>query len=143
MSAPGIKTGTKDSDLFEVCSHLRAQVVDELERLGVEEEWDLFALLGYPSQSLRNNIQVPRIIREAIHNESVRANCYRLSVKASGSKWGRLVITIESKGGDHSSSAYWEGYNGVRNMLQRVERIEAILAPGYPASEESQELTLK
>jgi len=112
--------------LLVTCSVLREQITQTLEYLGCTARWDITALENYQSPNNQANLEIFRILQEALHNATTKARATDLTVQATINPGGTYVLTVENSGGCSLSSATNQGH-GIKNMQARALRINAQL----------------
>ena len=113
---------TGSTPLILNLANLRHNIFDTLPDLGIQTEWDVTCLLNTPPTDLRYNLEIIRIIQEAIHNAVQRASCSTISVIASCSKDDMIGFTITNQGGIPFTNKHKRGF-GLKSMKARVERL--------------------
>ena len=119
-----IEQGT--GSLLVTCSALREQITQTLEYLGCTARWDITALENYQSPNNQANLEIFRILQEALHNATTKARATELTVQATINPDGTYVLIVENSGGYSLSSATNQGH-GIKNMQARALRINAQL----------------
>ena len=117
-------TDEPEASLFRTCSALSQQIMVPLRALGVDVKWNTLALLNYTTNDPRNNMEVFRILQEAIHNATNRATCKELSIQASQNEAGNFTIEVANSGGQTYSASGRTGH-GIANMRRRSKSIAA------------------
>ena len=115
-----------EEDLFTALGTLRQQVVDHIPHSRVAIDWSLLVLIDYPKIRSATVLEITRIIQEALHNAIVRADCKILVVSATKTTENQFTITIENSCGK-SFEGEREGGFGIRNMMMRARKINAII----------------
>lgn len=118
---------TKEGSLFRTCSSLRTQIEQALQFNGVEVRWNLLSLLDYSVQDPKLNLEIFRILQEAIHNASIRAQCKILAVTSGQTSSGSHYLIVENSGGRALNDAVRRG-SGIASMARRAHDIGAIFA---------------
>jgi signal transduction histidine kinase len=102
----------------------RHHLFDSLSDLGVETEWDVKCLMDLGPTDLRFNLEIIRIIQEAVHNAVQRSSCTKLSVKASLFEESTMLqFDIINEGG-RTLLEDWVGGIGIESMNVRVKRLD-------------------
>ena len=117
-------TGQPDASLFRTCSALSQQTIVPLRAIGVIVEWNTLALLNYTTHNPQINMEIFRILQEALHNATNRAKCKALSIKASQNEAGHFIIEVANSGGQ-TYSVTDRARQGIANMRRRAENIGA------------------
>ncbi len=115
-----------EEDLFTALGTLRQHVVDPIPHSRVAIDWSLLVLIDYPKIRSATVLEITRIIQEALHNAIVRADCKTLVVSATKTTENQFTITIENSCGK-SFEGEREGGFGIRNMMMRARKINAII----------------
>lgn len=114
-----------NSSLILVLSNFRHHVIDSFEALGIEVSWNTATLQTLGETPLKNNLEILRVIQEAIHNAVNRANCKGLSI--NGTLIGdNLKFEILNWGGKTLPENFKPGF-GITNMQNRVNRLKGDL----------------
>ena len=112
--------------LLVTCSVLREQIAQTLDYLGCTAHWDIATLENYPSPNNQTNLEIFRILQEALHNASTRAKATHLTIQAVKNLAGSYVLTVENSGGSSLQAAASHGHgHGIKNMQARALRINA------------------
>jgi len=114
----------QEASLFRTCSALSQQIMVPLRAIGVDVKWNTLALLNYTTNDPNNNMEVFRILQEAIHNATNRAKCKELSIQASQNEAGNFTIEVANSGGQTYSASGRTGH-GIANMRRRAKSIAA------------------
>ena len=117
-------TDEPEASLFRTCSALSQQIMVPLRAIGVDVKWNTLALLNYTTDDPHNNMEIFRILQEAIHNATNRAKCKELSIQAFQNEAGNFTIEIANSGGQTYSASGRMG-RGIANMRRRSESIAA------------------
>ena len=113
---------TGNTPLILTLSNLRHNIFDSLPDIGVQADWDITALLDLPPTDLRFNLEIVRVIQEAIHNAVERANCSSLSVVATLRKDKMICFKIVNEGGVPFREGTKKGF-GLKSMKSRIQRL--------------------
>ena len=113
---------TGKTPLILTLSNLRHNIFDSLPDIGVQADWDTTALLDLPPTDLRFNLEIVRVIQEAIHNAVERANCSSLSVVATLRKDKMICFKIVNEGGAPFREGTKKGF-GLKSMTSRIQRL--------------------
>ena len=113
--------------LLVTCSVLREQVTQTLAYMGCTANWELAALEHYPSPTNQTNLEVFRILQEALHNATARAGATAVTVTAKQQRQGLYTLTVVNSGGQTLAAATRQGH-GVNNMHARAKRIKGQLS---------------
>jgi signal transduction histidine kinase len=115
----------------EVDFNLKAFVnfVDEvlcepLRYTGTQIEFDQTKLQPEHFDCVISNLQLFRIMQEAVHNASARANSKKISLRFWSTEFNMFHIEIENSEG-RSLSAKDKLGNGIQNMINRAKSISA------------------
>lgn len=103
-------------------SNLRHNVFDSLPDIGVETEWDVTPLLAMSPTDLRFNLEVVRVLQEAVHNAVERANCSKLCIFATLNEDETICFRILNYGGNTFCKDSDEGF-GLKSMKARIHRL--------------------
>ena len=117
-------TDEPEASLFRTCSALSQQIMVPLRAIGVDVKWNTLALLNYTTDDPHNNMEIFRILQEAIHNATNRAKCKELSIQAFQNEAGNFTIEIANSGGQTYSASGRMG-RGIANMRRRSKSIAA------------------
>ena len=117
-------TDETEASLFRTCSALSQQIMVPLRAIGVDVKWNTLALLNYTTDDPHNNMEIFRILQEAIHNATNRAKCKELSIQAFQNEAGNFTIEIANSGGQTYSASGRMG-RGIANMRRRSKSIAA------------------
>ncbi len=117
-------TDETEASLFRTCSALSQQIMVPLRAIGVDVKWNTLALLNYTTDDPHNNMEIFRILQEAIHNATNRAKCKELSIQAFQNEAGNFTIEIANSGGQTYSASGRTGH-GIANMRRRSKSIAA------------------
>ena len=112
------ETSTSAS-IFVALATFRKRVVDPLEHLGVQVEWDLRPLINYPPVKPETIMNLVRIFQEAIHNAVERAQCTNVKVFVAQLEEGDVSILISNSGGSTFNQSHKPGL-GLSNMHTRA-----------------------
>ena len=110
------------SPLNVVLATFRHNVVDTLLLSGIDVHWDTKALLKAPETDFGFNLEILRVVQEAVHNAIERAESKNLSVVAEYSLDRGFSFAIINKGGRGLNCGKPRG-NGIENMANRIRRL--------------------
>ena len=112
--------------LFITCSLLRQQIVEPLSLLDVNITWNMTKLLEYKKTSASFNLDIFRVLQEAIHNAHQRAKAKEIIVK-SYCQDDKFFITVKNLRGITFDRNYSKGF-GISNMISRCKNIDCIFS---------------
>jgi signal transduction histidine kinase len=112
--------------LFITCSLLRQQIVEPLSLLGVHITWNMTKLLEYKKTSASFNLDIFRVLQEAIHNAHQRAEAKAIIV-VSFCQDDKFFITVKNLRGMTFEPNYSRGF-GISNMISRCKNIDCIFS---------------
>lgn len=118
---------TGKTPLILTLSNLRHNIFDSLPDIGVQANWDTTALLDLPPTDLRFNIEIVRVLQEAVHNAVERADCSSLSVVATLRKDKMICFKIVNEGGVTFHEGTKKGF-GLKSMSSRIQRLRGHFA---------------
>ncbi|MDP4989638.1 MAG: hypothetical protein NWQ37_00295, partial [Marivita lacus] len=113
---------TGSAPLIMTLANLRHNIFDTLQELGIETHWNVKGLVDLPPTDLRFNLDIVRVIQEAIHNAVERSKCTSLSVFAETKANNVISFCIINEGGTPLTKSNGTGF-GLRSMELRVNRL--------------------
>lgn len=105
-----------------VLATFRHTVVDTLVFSGIDVHWDTKALLKAPETDFSFNLEILRVVQEAVHNAIERAESKHLSVVAEYSLDGGFIFSIINRNGRGLNCGN-PHRNGIQNMESRICRL--------------------
>jgi len=115
----------RKTKLILALANLRHNFVDALPDMGIEVEWDTSQLLDLPETDFRMNLEVIRILQEAMYNAVNRSNCKKLWVNCVLES-DYIFFTVRNEGGSALVSTSKKG-RGLKSFNLRAERLSATL----------------
>ena len=113
---------SEKSPLNVVLATFRHNVVDSLSFLDIDVHWDTKTLLEAPETDFGFNLEILRVVQEAVHNAIERAESKHLSVVAEYA-WDRgFSFAIINKNGRGLNCGNSRG-NGIKNMASRIRHL--------------------
>jgi signal transduction histidine kinase len=100
----------------------RHYIFDTLTDRGIDTHWDVKSLIELPPSDLAFNLEIVRVIQEAVSNAVERSGCTNLSVVASLNGNDRLLFVIKNEGGVTLSEDRGSGL-GLKSMEARIIRL--------------------
>jgi signal transduction histidine kinase len=100
----------------------RHHIFDTLTDRGIDTHWDVKSLIELPPSDLAFNLEIVRVIQEAVNNAVERSGCTNLSVIASLNGNDRLLFVIQNGGGITLSENCGSGL-GLKSMEARIIRL--------------------
>lgn len=118
------KIGGK-TKLILALANLRHNFVDALPDIGILVDWDTSQLLDLPETDFQMNLEVVRILQEAMYNAVNRSNCKKLSVKCALES-NYIHLTVRNEGGAALVPTEKAG-RGLQSFNIRAEKLSASL----------------
>ena len=112
----------RKSSLILILSNFREHVIDTLEALNIHVVWDSRSLVDLNDMDLKTNLEILRVVQEAIHNAINRAKCTNLHFITNTNSTGYITFQILNFGGKTFSEKNKKGH-GIENMKARIERL--------------------
>ena len=112
----------RKSSLILILSNFREHVIDTLEVLNIHVVWDSRSLVDLNDMDLKTNLEILRVVQEAIHNAINRAKCTNLHFITNTNSTGYITFQILNFGGKTFSEKNKKGH-GIENMKARIERL--------------------
>ena len=112
----------RKSSLILILSNFREHVIDTLEVLNIHVVWDSRSLVDLNEMDLKTNLEILRVVQEAIHNAINRAKCTNLHFITNTNSTGYITFQILNFGGKTFSEKNKKGH-GIENMKARIERL--------------------
>ena len=112
----------RKSSLILILSNFREHVIDTLEALNIHVVWDSRSLIDLNDMDLKTNLEILRVVQEAIHNAINRAKCTNLHFITNTNSTGYITFQILNFGGKTFSEKNKKGH-GIENMKARIERL--------------------
>ena len=112
--------------LFITCSLLRQQIVEPLALLDVHITWNMTKLLEYKKTSASFNLEIFRVLQEAIHNAHERAEAKEITI-TSYCQGDKFFITVKNQRGIAFDPNYPRGL-GISSMISRCKSIDCIFS---------------
>jgi signal transduction histidine kinase len=118
------KIGGK-TKLILALANLRHNFVDALPDIGILVDWDTSQLLDLPETDFQMNLEVVRILQEAMYNAVNRSNCKKLSVKCALES-NYIHLSVRNEGGAALVPSKNAG-RGLQSFNIRAEKLSASL----------------
>ena len=113
----------RKSSLILILSNFREHVIDTLEVLNIHVVWDSRSLVDLNEMDLKTNLEILRVVQEAIHNAINRAKCTNLHFITNTNSTGYITFQILNFGGKTFSEKNKKG-QGIENMKARIKRLK-------------------
>ena len=111
--------------LILALANLRHNFVDALPDIGILVDWDTSQLLDLPETDFQMNLEVVRILQEAMYNAVNRSNCKKLSVKCALES-NYIHLSVRNEGGAALVPSKSAG-RGLQSFNIRAEKLSASL----------------
>ena len=116
----------RKSSLILILSNFREHVIDALEALNIKVIWDSKSLIDLNNMDLKTNLEILRVIQEAVHNAINRGKCKKLHFIATfykSNNSGHISFQLLNSGGETFFEKNKTG-NGIKNMEARIKRLK-------------------